>query len=394
MIVAGPADPVIALRGVSKSFGTRKVLDRVDLDVARGEVHALLGQNGSGKSTLIKILSGIYEPDRNESGAQPSLLLRGERLELPLDPTRAAAAGITSVHQDLPIVGSASILENLRIGRFRTGRGWRIDWAGERRRAAAALQQFGISGEPDQPAQGLAEADRAMLAILRGLQGLPADRPGVLILDEPTAHLPRDGVDRVFAAIRQVAERGHCVILVTHRLDEVFAISDRTSVIRDGRISHVADTARTAERELVHAILGFELGDLYPDHQERAGDVVLRAEALSGQRVSDLSFSVQRGEIVGLTGLADPDGVVGPGRRGPGDRGHPHEHRQASQGQPGETTRNSRHDQTPPTEIDFIIIHHPEHLWAAPAAVRARQRWFFFCFFLALALFALASFFR
>lgn len=303
MIVAGPADPVIALRGVSKSFGTRKVLDRVDLDVARGEVHALLGQNGSGKSTLIKILSGIYEPDRNESGAQPSLLLRGERLELPLDPTRAAAAGITSVHQDLPIVGSASILENLRIGRFRTGRGWRIDWAGERRRAAAALQQFGISGEPDQPAQELAEADRAMLAILRGLQGLPADRPGVLILDEPTAHLPRDGVDRVFAAIRQVAERGHCVILVTHRLDEVFAISDRTSVIRDGRISHVADTARTTERELVHAILGFELGDLYPDHQERTGDVVLRAEGLSGPRVSDLSFSVHRGEIVGLTGL-------------------------------------------------------------------------------------------
>lgn len=302
MSVAGAADFVLALHGVSKSFGSRKVLDQVDIDVASGEVLALLGQNGSGKSTLIKILSGIYEPDRVD-GSQSSLSLRGKRLELPVDPRRAAAEGIASVHQDLPIVGSASILENLRIGRFSTVLGWRINWTEERRWAAAALEQFGIAGHLDQPAQELAAADRAMLAILRGLQGLPADCPGILILDEPTAHLPRDGVDRVFAAIKQVARQGHGVIVVTHRLDEVFAISDRTSVIRDGRISYCAETARTTERELVHAILGFDPGDLYPDHQERTGDVVLQAHGLTGQRVRDLSFSVHRGEIVGLTGL-------------------------------------------------------------------------------------------
>lgn len=295
-------DPVVSLRAISKSFGPRKVLDRVDLEVARGQVHALLGQNGSGKSTLIKILSGVHAPDRIDAG-RPTLMLRGEELALPLDPTAAVAAGIAAVHQDLPILGSASVLENLRIGRFRAGWGWRIDWRRERRDAAAALAEFGIRARSDQLASELPEADRAMLAILRGLQGLPSDRPGLLILDEPTAHLPRDGVDRVFAAIRQVARQGHAVVLVTHRLDEVFAITDRVSVIRDGTICHVSDTAQSTERDLVRAILGFDLDELYPEREERPGEIALQVEGLCGRRVQDLSLVVRRGEVLGLTGL-------------------------------------------------------------------------------------------
>ena len=294
---------VVSLRGISKSFGPRKVLNGVDFDVARGEIQALLGQNGSGKSTLIKILSGVYEPDGAENGAAPTLAVRGERLALPLEPAAAAASGITAVHQDLPIIGSASVLENLRIGRFRTGRAWRIDWRRERRDVAARLAQFGIAAQPDQQAGALAEADRALLAILRGLEGLPPDRPGVLILDEPTAHLPRDGVERVFDAVRKVARQGHAVVLVTHRLDEVFAISDRVSVIRDGAVSHRADTALSTERDLVRAILGFDLDDLYPEREEGHGEVALTVERLSGRRVENLSLVVRRGEVLGLTGL-------------------------------------------------------------------------------------------
>lgn len=295
---------VISLRNISKSFGHRNVLDRVDLDIAAGQVHALLGQNGSGKSTLIKILSGIYEPDRSDdSDAQPHLIVRNQQINLPLDPSLATAAGLNFVHQDLPIIGSASILENLRIGRFRTGFGWRINWRWERREVAKALRDFGIRGEPQQLAEDLPEPDRAMLAILRGLQGLPADLPGLLVLDEPTAHLPRDGVDRVFAAIRIVAQKGHSVLLITHRLDEVFAIADRVSVIRDGAIRYVADTSRTTERELIHAILGFALDDLYPERAERSGERVMKITNLSGRRVHDLSLELQQGEIVGFTGL-------------------------------------------------------------------------------------------
>jgi ribose transport system ATP-binding protein len=297
-------DVVVSLRNVSKSFGHRKVLDKVNLDIAGGQVHALLGQNGSGKSTLIKILSGIYEPDRsNNSDTQPHLVIRKQQINLPLDPSLAAAAGVNVVHQDLPIIGSASIVENLRIGRFRTGFGWRINWRWERREVAKALRDFGIRGKPDQLAEDLPEADRAMLAILRGLQGLPAHSPGLLVLDEPTAHLPRDGVDRVFAAIRLVAKKGHSVLLITHRLDEVFAITDRVSVIRDGAIRYVADTRQTTERDLIHAILGFALDDLYPERAERRGERVLKISKLSGKRVRDLNLELQQGEIVGVTGL-------------------------------------------------------------------------------------------
>ena len=298
-----PADCVVSLRNVSKSFGRRRVLDRVDLDVFKGEVHGLLGQNGSGKSTLIKILSGIYEPDRAEGDDPPYLQLRGQRVGLPLDTAFAAANGLAVVHQDLPIIGSATLMENLRIGRFRTLFGWWIDWRRERREAASALRDFGIHGAPDQLAQDISEADRAMLAILRGLQGLPEDRPGLLVLDEPTAHLPRDGVDRVFAAIRRVAKQGHGVLLITHRLDEVFAITDRVSVIRDGAICHVVQTARSTARDLIRAILGFELDNLYPERNERRGQRALSVTGLCGRRVEGVSLELRQGEILGITGL-------------------------------------------------------------------------------------------
>jgi ribose transport system ATP-binding protein len=298
------ADCVLSLRNVSKSFGRRRVLDRVDLDIRAGEVHALLGQNGSGKSTLIKILSGIHAPDEpGEGETRPGLAIRGQRVELPVDPGLTPAYGLTFVHQDMPIIASASLMENLRIGRFRTGVASFINWRRERNDVSIALRDFGIQGEPDRLAQDVSEADRAMLVILRGLEGLPADRSGLLILDEPTAHLPRDGVDRVFKAIRQVARQGHGVLLITHRLDEVFAITDRVSVIRDGVIGYVSDTAKSSERELIRAIVGFELGDLYPERVELQGEYALRVSNLRGKRVRGFSLELRHGEIVGLTGL-------------------------------------------------------------------------------------------
>ena len=295
---------VASVREVSKTYGAHRVLDRVSLDFSSGEVHALLGQNGSGKSTLIKIMSGVVEPDpRGGSEERPHLIVRGARRELPLAAAEVAEAGITAVHQDLPIIMSASVLDNLQVGRYRGGWGWRIDWRAERSEISRALRAFGIVARPEQMAHELTAADRAMLAILRGLRGLPKDRPGLLILDEPTAHLPRDGVDRVTDAVRKVASEGHAVVLVTHRLDEVFSISDRVSVIRDGEIRLRAETNSLTQEALIEAILGFELKHLYPARTERRRSESFSASGVSGETVEDFSVSLRAGEILGLTGL-------------------------------------------------------------------------------------------
>jgi ribose transport system ATP-binding protein len=298
-----PAAPVISARGLSKTFGGgRRVLHEVGIDLFPGEVHALLGQNGSGKSTFIKLISGNYEPDDGE-GDDPRLEVRGEDVPLPLTPHDAGELNLVFVHQDLPTARSATILENLRLGRFETTTGWRIPWRREREQAQAAMRSFGVVADPDQLVSELSDVERALIVILRALQGLDPDRPGLLVLDEPTAYLPRDGVDRVFDAIRRVAGHGHAVLLVTHRLEEVFAITDRITVIRDGRVVERGLTAETDERGLVRAILGFDMDDLYPELDAESRQTVLTARSLSGGRVAPIDFDLHQGEILGLTGL-------------------------------------------------------------------------------------------
>jgi ribose transport system ATP-binding protein len=295
---------VVAAHGISKTFGARKVLSNVSLSVLPQEVHALLGQNGSGKSTLIKILAGYHRPDPAMGQAQPPhLLVRGDEVKLPLTTRQADQLGLAFVHQDLANVLSATVLENLRIGRFEVGRGWRIRWRDERTRARQTLEMFGLGVSPDRLVSSLSVIERAMLAILRGFARLPEDRSGMLVLDEPTAYLPRDGVEQVFSAIRSVAQAGHGVLFVTHRLEEAVAITDRISVLRDGQVVLETNSGATNERALVRAILGSDLADFYPERAERTGAEVVSVRRLGGARLTNLDLSFNRGEIVGLTGL-------------------------------------------------------------------------------------------
>ena len=295
---------VLSASALSKTFGTRTVLNTVSLSVLPEEVHGLLGQNGSGKSTLIKILAGYHHPDQpGGRSEQPALRVRGQHVRLPLTMREADRLGLAFVHQDLGNVLSGTVLENLRIGRFQAGFGWRIRWREERARARRALSAFGLDLSPDRLVSTLGVIERAMLAILRGLERLPPEGNGLLVLDEPTAYLPRDGVERVFAAIRSVASNGHGVLFVTHRLEEAAAITDRVSVLRDGEIVLETATVGTDERELVRSILGFELTEFYPSRIEREGTPVLATHRLGGERLRDLDLTLHRGEIVGLTGL-------------------------------------------------------------------------------------------
>ena len=252
--------PALRIQGLTKTFGPARALDDVSLEIARGEIHGLVGRNGSGKSTLIKVLSGYHVPD---PGA--TLEIGGEPVDLPLPSSEAYRLGLAFVHQDLGLLPDMTVLENIRIGRFGTGAGWHIRWKDERKLVADALGRFGVRVSPDALVGSLREVDRALVAIVRGLIDLQSHANGILVLDEPTAYLPRDSVEQLFRTIRAVAAAGTAVVFVSHRLDEVMDITERTTVLRDGRVVGTVDTTTSNEEDLIQLILGGVLEDFYPE---------------------------------------------------------------------------------------------------------------------------------
>jgi ribose transport system ATP-binding protein len=293
------ATPVVATRAMSKTFAGLRVLSDVALEIQPGEIHGLVGQNGSGKSTLIKILAGYHAPD---GGSE--LFVRGEPVRLPLSPAEPKHLGISFVHQDLGLAETASVLENLRVGRYATSVGRRISWGREAAVTREALERIGSTLDPHATVSSLRDVDRALLAIARALQEVHGrGGGGLLILDEPTAYLPRDATERLFEAIRAVAAAGVGVLFVTHRLEEIQAITDRVSVLRDGVLVGTLETASVSQADLVERILGFSLDRLYPEPHESHGERVMSVQGLDGQIVRDFSVEIERGEILGVTGL-------------------------------------------------------------------------------------------
>ena len=295
--MADKSAPLLELRGLTKSFAGVRVLSSVDLAVRRGEVHALIGQNGSGKSTIIKILSGYHQPDSGE------VFMRGEPVPLPLRTGQSVRWGLRFLHQDVGVVRTMTVMENLRIGRFRTTAYGRLRWRDERRAAKATLAEMQLDIDPDTLVRDVPPAERALIGFIRAIQEMDHERGEVLILDEPTAFLPAPSVEKIFAAVRNVARRGSSVVFVSHRLDEILDIADRTSILRDGRLIDTVVTEETTKRKLIAAMLGRELDSLYPKRSVTRGRRVLGVENLSGRIARSVSFAAHEGEIVGLTGL-------------------------------------------------------------------------------------------
>ncbi|MEZ5076080.1 MAG: sugar ABC transporter ATP-binding protein [Solirubrobacterales bacterium] len=291
-------EPVLSARGISKSFAGRTVLRDFNLDLSRGEVHALLGQNGSGKSTFIKILSGFHAPD--EGG---SLDIAGEEVKFPMSPGSAAKRGLAFVHQDLGLFETGSVLENIRLTQHEVRPGWRIPWREERRRVREALRRFDLTISPDTLVSSLREVDRALVAIVRAVEQLRQEEEGILVLDEATAYLPQDGTDKLFASVREVVSSGFAVLFVTHRLEEVWAAADNVSVLRDGAIAGSGRTQDLSEDDVISLILGFPLAELYPEAHHARAETAARVRNVSGSVVRDFSVDVGRGEVLGLTGL-------------------------------------------------------------------------------------------
>ncbi len=281
--------PLLAMTGLVKQFTATLALDHVDFDVKGGEVHALLGQNGAGKSTLIKIMAGVYEADEGE-------ILFGGR---PLRPA-AGSLPIAFIHQDLGLVEWMTVAENvaLQTGYLRSPLGL-VSWRRVRQAAADALAIMGIDLNPDTPISSLPAAERSLVAIGRAL----AIKADILVLDEPTAALPEADVERLLATLKRLRESGIGIVYVTHRLDEVFQIADRVTVLRDGRRLATVATGETNAEDLVQMIVGRSMSDAFVRPAPASKRVALTVQGLAAQGVGPVSFSVAAGETLGLVGL-------------------------------------------------------------------------------------------
>lgn len=292
-------ETTLRIEHLSKTFPGQRALTDVSLEVAPGEVHALVGQNGSGKSTLIKILAGYHQPD--DDGAEA--WVEGEPLILG-DGTAAAEAGIRFVHQDLGLVGSVSAVENIALGAgYRTARGRRIRWRDEVRRTREALDRLGLAGvDVKAPISTLAPSQRTAVAIARALVGWE-DGASLLVLDEPTATLPGDDVQRLFEVIQRLRQNGVSILYVSHHLDEVFELADRVTVLRDGRKVTTAPVADLDHLGLVELIVGHKIESASATEATAGAEPILFLKDLSGGRVKHLDLTVGRGEIVGIAGI-------------------------------------------------------------------------------------------
>src|SRR3954454_15436273 len=290
------ATPVLRISGLSKTFPGTRALDDVSLDIRRGEIHALMGQNGSGKSTLIKCLASYHQPD-------PGVVAEFDDNAFDLGHT--VPEGLRFVHQDLGLVLELNALDNLALhGGFARGAGRRILWREQEPETYRILRRFGVDLDIHRPLAEATPVERTVVAIAAALQGWEGG--GVLVLDEPTAVLPADEVARLFAVVEEVRRSGTAVLYVSHRMDEIFQLADRVTVLRGGRLVTTLPIEETDARGLAHLMVG---EDVDPDYRAPVATrpdapVVLDAREVHGRWLRGLDLDVHRGEILGIAGLA------------------------------------------------------------------------------------------
>ena len=290
--------PLLELVHATKSFGAVKALEDGSVRLRAGEAHALVGENGAGKSTLVKILAGVHHPDSGE------LLIGGVRTTLN-GPAASRAAGVSIIYQEPTLFPDLSIAENIFVGRQLLGKGRQIDRAAMRRRADAAFGRLGVALDPNRLARGLSVADQQIVEIAKAI----SFNARVIVMDEPTAALSSVEVDRLFAVVRALRADNTAVLFISHRLEEVFAICQRVTIMRDGRFVRTAPVEELTIDDIIRSMVGRDLDTLFPKTETVPGAEVLDVSRLTREGVfTDVSFTVRRGEIVGLSGL------VGAGR--------------------------------------------------------------------------------
>jgi rhamnose transport system ATP-binding protein len=291
-------EPVLSLEHARKSFGAVRALEDGEIDLFGGEVHGLVGENGAGKSTLVKILAGVHRPDAGR------LIVDGEEAIFD-NAKQSQSTGIAIIFQEPTLFPDLSVAENIFIGVQPLKRFRRIDGRRMRREAAAVFQQLGVRLDLDRIARGLSIADQQLVEIAKAL----TTNARVIVMDEPTAALTSTEVDRLFGIVETLRARGNAVLFVSHRLEEIFAICQRVTVMRDGRHVLTKPIEELTIQSVIRAMVGRDMEALFPKVPAEPGRVVLKVDRLTREGVfTDVSFEVRSGEVVALAGL------VGAGR--------------------------------------------------------------------------------
>ncbi|MGO1957780.1 sugar ABC transporter ATP-binding protein [Microbacterium sp.] len=290
---AETAELALDVRGVTKHFDGVQALGGVDLEVRAGEVHALLGENGAGKSTLIKVVTGVHGQDDGE------VRVGGERADFS-DVKAANRAGVVALYQELSIIETITVAENISLAKGAPSAGGIVNWSAMRREAQRQLDRLGQSIPLRALAGDLSPVQQTMVSVARALS-LDAR---VLILDEPTASLTDTEIEDLFGVIRRLRADGVAIVYVSHRLEEVFEVCDRLTVMRNGRTIVTQDVSESSIDRVITSMVGREQNDVYPERGTATDGVVLAVDGLSGKRVRGASFTARRGEVIGIGGLA------------------------------------------------------------------------------------------
>ncbi|MCT4783957.1 MULTISPECIES: sugar ABC transporter ATP-binding protein [Exiguobacterium] len=282
----------IELKHIHKAFGPVSVLKGVDFELLPGEIHALMGENGAGKSTLMKVMTGLHAQDEGE------VVIDGSVRQFK-HPKEAEREGIAFIHQELNILPELTVTENLFLGRELTGAFGVIKQQEMKRRAREYLAELNVFMEVDELAKNLSVGQQQMIEIAKALM----TDAKVIVMDEPTAALTDREIRALFAVSRALRDQGVSIIYISHRMEEIFELCDRITVLRDGVSIGTHRIDETSFEAIVKEMVGREIGERYPDRKATIGDVVLEVNGLIGNRFHNVSFDVRAGEIVGFSGL-------------------------------------------------------------------------------------------
>lgn len=287
---------ILTLKNITKEFPGVKALDDVTINIERGTIHGLVGENGAGKSTLIKVLAGIYRPNKGE------IILDGKPCRFN-SPIEARRAGISVVHQEIKLAEPLSVAENMFLGNVQLKNGL-VDWKGMRRRAREIVEDLGMDIDINAQVSSLTVAKKQIVEIMHAIN----NNSRILIMDEPSAVLTDRELEVMFRIVKQLRDKGITIIYISHRLDEIFGLCSNVSVLRDGRHIDTIPVASVDRQGLINMMVGREMGQEYPKEVGNVGGTILEVKNLSRGILRDISFEVKSGEVFGISGL------VGAGR--------------------------------------------------------------------------------